>query len=67
MNTPIFCPRNIFSESEKTFLREMIQRLDEACDKCEKCETCIFSRFCDNIESPSEVMREIISILGVNI
>ena len=68
MFTPDFSPRpNVFSDNEKTFLREMVQRLDEACQECNKCEECIFARFCNEKESaPADMLYEIISILGVS-
>jgi len=66
MNTPNFHSRDIFSESEKIFLRGMVKHLDEACHECDKCEECIFSRFCDKGASPAEKLDEIISILGVS-
>ena len=67
MLTPKFCSDNVFSEKERIFLKEMIQRLDEACQECDNCEACIFSHFCnEGNESPSEQLAKIISILGVN-
>ncbi len=68
MFTPVFNPRpDVFSDNEKTFLREMVQRLDEACQNCNKCDECIFARFCNEKDnSPSDMLDEIISILGVS-
>ena len=68
MFTPDFNPRpNVFSENEKIFLKEMVRRLDEACQKCDKCDDCIFARFCNEKDnSPSDMLDEIISILGVS-
>ena len=62
-----FETNDIFSNQEKDFLRQMITQLDLACHNCDKCDKCIFSQFCDNRKSPSEVMSEIISTLGVNL
>jgi hypothetical protein len=45
----------------------MISQLKQACEDCELCSNCIFSQFCDKGKSPSEVMSEIISTLGVNL
>lgn len=68
MLTPVFNPRpDIFSDNEKAFLREMVQRLDEACQECNKCDECIFARFCNEKDnSPSDMLDEIISLLGVS-
>lgn len=59
----------IFTNQEKDFLQQMITQLDQACGDCELCSNCIFNQFCDNGngKSPSEVMSEIISTLGVNL
>ncbi len=69
MFTPTFNPRpNVFSDNEKTFLKEMVQRLDEACQSCNRCDECIFARFCNEKEdSPAEILDAIISTLGVNV
>lgn len=68
MFTPVFNPRpDVFSENEKDFLREMVLRLDEACQKCDSCDECIFARFCnEKNDSPYDMLNEIISILGVS-
>lgn len=57
----------IFTNQEKDFLQQLIMQLDQACGECELCSNCIFNQFCDNGKSPSEVMSEIISTLGVNL
>lgn len=57
----------IFTNQEKDFLQQLITQLDQACEDCELCSNCIFSQFCDKGKSPSEVMSEIISTLGVNL
>ena len=57
----------IFTNQEKDFLRQMIAQLNQACESCNLCSNCIFSHFCDKGKSPSEVMKEIISTLGVNL
>lgn len=68
MLTPNFNPRpDVFSDDEKTFLKDMVQRLNDACQECDKCEGCIFAHFCkENDIPPSEMLDEIISILGVS-
>lgn len=57
----------IFSNQEKDFLRQMITKLNLACEECELCSNCIFSQFCDRGKAPGEVMSEIVSTLGVNL
>jgi len=73
MNTPNFNLRpGIFSENEKAFLKELTIKLEKGCENCEDCDWCIFTTFCRQVKlngdttSPSELLTEIFSMLGVD-
>lgn len=73
MLTPNFDPRlNIFSENEKTFIKELVQKVEQACDDCPDCEHCIFSDFCNHTvydgcrATPTEILIDFFTILGID-
>ena len=70
MNTPNFHTNNIFSNTEKVLLQQMIDQLKRGCDECNDCELCIFNKFCESTIdgcAPGETIEKIVSILGVNL
>lgn len=72
MLTPNFNPRpDVFSDEEKTFIKDMVQKISEACNNCENCDHCIYSNFCEHTvydgcrTSPDEILIDFFAILGV--
>ena len=73
MNTPDFNARpTVFSENEQAFLREVIAKLGKGCLNCHDCDWCIFTKFCKQVKfhgdttSPSELLTEMCSVLGID-
>ena len=73
MNTPDFNLRpEVFSENEQAFLKEVVTKLSRGCLNCKNCDWCIFTNFCRQVKlngdttSPSELLTEICSVLGID-
>lgn len=73
MLTPNFNPRpNVFSEKEETFIKELLQKVEQACCDCNDCNHCIFSDFCNHIvydgcrAMPTEILIDFFTVLGVD-
>ena len=73
MLTPVFNTRpNVFSEKEETFVKELVEKVEQACTNCNDCNHCIFSDFCNHIvydgchAMPTEILIDFFTILGVD-
>ena len=73
MLTPNFNPRpEVFSEKEEAFIKELVQSVEQACEKCNDCNHCIFSDFCNHTvydgcrAMPTEILVDFFTILGID-